>query len=155
MQIQLETQPFSSISTDALVTYIFDQENKLDGVGGEINHAMNGRLATLVESGELTGKSHEIVFVHFPAGLGAQRLLLVGAGKPGKFATSDLRKIAGTALRYLKSRGAKKIAFLAREGARDPEAAQAVVEGLIAADFESDKYRTEKKNREIHSVALV
>ena len=38
MQIQLETHPFSSISTDALVTYIFDQENKLEGVGGEINH---------------------------------------------------------------------------------------------------------------------
>ena len=60
MQIQLETQPFSSISTDALVTYIFDQENKLEGVGGEIDRAMNGRLASLVESGELTGKALEL-----------------------------------------------------------------------------------------------
>jgi leucyl aminopeptidase len=155
MQIQLETQPFSSISTDALVTYIFDQENKLDGVGGEINQAMNGRLATLVESGELNGKAHEIVFVHFPAGLGAQRLLLIGAGKPGKFSTADLRKIAGTALRYLKSRGVKKFAFVTQEGERGPNAAQAVVEGLIAADFESNKYHTEKKpNREIQSVSL-
>ena len=33
-------------------------------------------------------------------------------------------------------------------------AAQAVVEGLIVADFESDKYRTEKKDREIQSVKL-
>ena len=83
-----------------------------------------------------------------------QRLLLVGAGKPGKFSTNDLRKIAGTALRYLKSRGVKKIVFLAREGERSPEAAQAVVEGLVAADFDSDKYRTEKKSREIQSVSL-
>ena len=49
----------------------------------------------------------------------------------------------------------KKIAFLAREGERGPEAVQAVVEGLVAADFESDKYRTEKKKREVQSVALV
>ena len=48
----------------------------------------------------------------------------------------------------------KKIVFLAREGERGPAAAQAVVEGLIVADFESDKYRTEKKNGEIQSVAL-
>jgi leucyl aminopeptidase len=155
MQIQLETQPFSSISSDALVTYIFDQENKLEGVGGEIDRAMNGRLASLVERGELTGKALELVFVHFPAGLGAQRLLLVGAGKRSKFATADLRKIAGTALRYLKSHGVKKFAFVTQEGERGPNAAQAVVEGLIAADFESNKYQTDKKpNREIQSVSL-
>jgi len=155
MQIQLETQPYSSVPADALITYIFDNQDKFEGALGDIDSAMHGRLISLVASGELTGKALELVLLHFPEGLVAQRLLLVGAGKPGKFATSDLRKIAGTALRHLKSRGAKKIAFLAREGARDPEAAQAVVEGLIAADFESDKYRTEKKNREIHSVALV
>src|SRR3984885_8473129 len=155
MQIQLETQPFSSISTDALVTYIFDQESKLGGIAGEINHSMNGQLASLVESGELTGKANEIVFVHFPTGLGAQRLLLVGAGKRAKFTTNDLRKIAGTALRYLKSRGVKKFVFITQEGERGPNAAQAVVEGLITADFESNKYHTEKKpNREIQSVSL-
>src|ERR1700735_4014294 len=139
MQIQLETQPFSSISTDALVTYIFDQENKRDGVAGELDRAMSGRVASLVESGELTGKALELVFVHFPAGLGAQRLLLVGAGKPAKFSTAELRKIAGTALRYLKSHGVKKFVFLTREGERGPNAAQAVGGGLTASDFESHK----------------
>ena len=115
---------------------------------------MNGRLASLVASGEITGKALELVLIHFPEGLAAQKLLLVGAGKPGKFNDSDLRKIAGAALRYLKSRGVKKIAFLTREGERGPAAAQAVVEGLIVADFESDKYRTEKKKGEIESVSL-
>jgi leucyl aminopeptidase len=154
MQIQLETQPYASIQTDAVVTYVFDQENKLDGILAEIDRGMSGRLASLVASGELTGKSLELLLVHFPAGLAAQKLLLIGAGKPGKFTTADLRKIAGTALRQLKSRGVKKFAFLTREGERSPAAAQAAVEGLVAADFESDKYRTEKKDREIQSVSL-
>ena len=154
MQIQLETQPYASIQADAVVTYVFDQENKLDGILAEIDRGMSGRLASLVASGEITGKSLELLLVHFPAGLAAQKLLLIGAGKPGKFGTSELRKIAGTALRQLKSRGVKKFAFLTREGERSPAAAQAAVEGLIAADFESDKYRTEKKNREIQSVSL-
>jgi leucyl aminopeptidase len=155
MQIQLENQPYTSIQADALVTYIFDKENKLDGVLADIDHAMDGRLAALVAAGELTGKSLETVLVHFPEGLDAKRLLLIGAGKPEKFSQSDLRKIAGTALRYLKSRGVKKFVFLAREGERGSAAAQAVTEGLGVADFESNKYQTEKKaSKEIQSVLL-
>ncbi|MGA3294175.1 MAG: leucyl aminopeptidase [Candidatus Acidiferrales bacterium] len=154
MQIQLETQPYSSVQADALVTYVFDKENKFDGVLGDIDRAMNGRLGQLAASGELAAKPLETVLVHFPEGLAAKRLLLVGAGKPEKFAVSDLRKIAGTAVRYLKSRGVKNLVFLTGEGERGPVAAQAVVEGLIVADFESDKYRTDRKNREIQSISL-
>lgn len=154
MRIQLETQPYASLSTDALVTYIFDKEPKLEGVAAEIDRSLNGKLASLVSSGEINGKPLEMVLIHFPQGLAAQRLLLVGAGKPEKFAVADLRKIAGSALRFLKSRGVKTFAFLAREAERGPEAARAVTEGLVLADFESDKYRTDKKNREIASVSL-
>jgi leucyl aminopeptidase len=155
MQIQLETQPYSSIQTDALVTYVFDKENKIEGLLADMDQAAGGHLAALAAGGELTGKSLEMVLVHFPEGMDAKRLLVVGAGKPEKFTIADLRKIAGSALRYLKSRGVKKFAFLPREGERGSAAAQAVVEGLTAGDFESDKYRTDKKNnREIQSVSL-
>src|SRR5215469_16898308 len=128
MDIQLETQPYASVQADALVTYVFDKEDKFDGVLGEINRAMGGRLASLAASGELAAKPLETVLVHFPQGLAAQRLLLVGAGKPEKFSgESDLRKIAGTALRFLKPRGVKKIAFLRREGEGQAAAAQAAI----------------------------
>jgi leucyl aminopeptidase len=155
MQIQLEMLPYSSIQADALVTFVFEGDSKLDGLLSDIDRGMDGRLAALAAAGELTGKSLETVLVHFPEGLDAKRLLLVGAGKPDKFNVTDLRKIAGTALRYLKSRGVKKFILLTRESQRGPAAAQAVVEGLVLADFESDKYRTDKKNnREIQSVHL-
>jgi leucyl aminopeptidase len=155
MQIQIETQPYSSIHADALVTYVFDQEDRVSGVLSDLDHAMDGRIAALAAGSELTGKNLEMVLVHFPEGIDAKRLLLVGAGKADKFATSDLRKIAGSALRYLKSRGVKKFIFLAREGQRDMAAVQAVAEGLTIADFESNKYHTDKKEKkEIQSVSL-
>lgn len=155
MQIGLVSDPYSQLRGDALITYVFDTENKFEGPLGDINREMNGRLESLSASGELTGKPLETVLIHFPQGIAAQRLLLVGAGKPGKFSESDLRKIAGTAVRYLKARGAKKLIFLAREGERGPSAAQTIVEGLVAADFESDKYRSERKKQEVESVSLV
>ncbi|HUJ83900.1 MAG TPA: M17 family peptidase N-terminal domain-containing protein, partial [Candidatus Acidoferrales bacterium] len=82
MEIQLETQPYPSIQADALITYVFDKEDKFDGVLGEIDRAMDGHLHALGESGELTAKPLETVLVHFPAGLAAKRLLIIGAGKP-------------------------------------------------------------------------
>ena len=154
MEIRLESQPYFAVQSDALVTYVFDKDAKFDGVLGEIDRAINGQLTSLVSTGELTGKSLELTLLHFPQGLTAKKLLLVGAGKPEKFTVSDLRKIAGAAVRYLKTRGVKKLAFLTREGERGPAAAQAVVEGLIVADFETDKYRTDRKNREIESISL-
>src|SRR4029077_18569880 len=108
MQIQLDNQPYASLQAGSLVTYIFDKEIKLEGVIADIDRAMNGRLASLIANGEITGKAIEIALIHFPEGLAAERLLLIGAGKPEKFNVSDLRKIAGTALRQLKSRGIKK-----------------------------------------------
>jgi leucyl aminopeptidase len=156
MQIQIDAQPYSSIAADALIACVFDDDSRFEGPLGEIDRRMNGRLVKLVEAGELSGKSLELVLIHFPEGLVAQRLLLIGAGKKARFTAADLRKIAGTALRYLKSRGAKKLAFLAPDGERGTAAAQAVTEGLLWADYESDKYRTEKKPvRVIDSVALV
>jgi leucyl aminopeptidase len=157
MQIQLESQPYSAIQADALVTYVFDKDEKVEGVLAELNQSMNGRIAALAESNEVTGKPLSLTFVHFPDGVEAKRLLLIGAGKPDKFATTDLRKIAGTALRYLKNLGAKKIVFLAREGQKGAAAVKAVTEGLVIGDFESDKYKTDKKEKdkkEIQSVAL-
>src|SRR5579862_710374 len=154
MQINVETQPYASVEADALVTFVFEKDDKFEGVLGDIDRAMNGKLAALAAGGEITGKALESVLLHFPEGLAAKKLLLLGAGKPAKFQVSDLRKIAGTALRQLKARGVKKFVFLTREGENGEGAAQAVVEGLIVADFESNKYHTEKKDREIQLVTL-
>jgi leucyl aminopeptidase len=63
--------------------------------------------------------------------------------------------VAGAALRYLKSRSIKNFAFVVREGASNGDTAQALAEGFITANFETDKYKTEKKNgKEIESVRI-
>jgi leucyl aminopeptidase len=155
MQITLATQPFATIETEALVSYVFEDGDPVQGRIAEIDRAANGLLKKLAKSGEFTGKTLETTLIHAPAGLKAARLLLIGAGKREKFDLAALRKIAGAALRYLKSRGIHNFAFLARESGATEDTAQALAEGAIAADFESDKYKTDKKNdKYIDSVLL-
>src|SRR6266850_2787665 len=156
MQITLVTQPFAALETDALVSYVFEETDPVQGRIAEIDQAAGGLLRKLAKSGELTGKMLEFTLVHTPAGLKAARLLLVGAGKREQWNSAMLRKIAGAALRYLKARSVKNFALLVREGPATEEAAQAIAEGALAANFETDKYKTDKKNdKNIETVSVL
>jgi leucyl aminopeptidase len=155
MDITLDTRPASSMETEALVTYVFERSDPVEGRVAELDQAAGGAIQRLAQGGELTGKTLEMTLLHNPAGLKAQRLLLVGAGKREAFDGAQLRRVAGAALRYLKARSVKRFVFLARESDQSSGAAQTITEGLLTANFESDKYKTEKKNgKEIQAAAL-
>jgi leucyl aminopeptidase len=155
MQITLESKPFAGIETEALVSYLFEESDPVQGRIAEVDKPAGGLLGRLAKSGELTGKTLEFTLVHAPAGLKAARLLLVGAGKKEQFNSATLRKVAGAALRYLKARSVKNFALVVREGHATEESAQVIAEGALAADFESDKYKTDKKNdKRIESVSI-
>jgi len=155
MQISLETKPFAIIETEALVSYVFEESDPVQGRVAEIDQATDGLLRKLAKSGELTGKMLEFTLVHAPSGLKATRLLLVGAGKKEQLNKATLRKIAGAALRYLKSRSVTNFALALREGDATEETAQAVTEGVLISAFETDKYKTDKKNgKNVERIAI-
>src|SRR5690348_2450361 len=159
MQVTLDSRPAAKVEAEALVSYVFEPEKEqgsaVQGAVAELDRAAGGALGKLAASGELTGKMLEFTLVHFAPGIGAQRVVLVGAGKRDKFGTAELRRLASAAVRYLKARSVKRIAFLAREGEKTAEAAQAVTEGLLLGNFDGDKYRTDKKTPPVESAALV
>ena len=155
MDITVDTRPLAQIDAEAIVTYAFEQEKPVDGILAQLDAATGGALSKLGASGELTGKMLETVLLYYPQGLAAQRVLILGAGKKEKFGTAQLRRLAGAAARALKSRQVKRLAFLARENDRGADAAQAIVEGMILANFDSDKYKTDKKSgNKITAVSL-
>jgi leucyl aminopeptidase len=155
MEFTVDTRAVPKIETEALVTYAFEQEKPVEGILARLDEAAGGALTKLAASGELTGKMLDTTLIYYPQGLAAQRLLIVGAGKKDKFGTAELRRLAATAVRALKTRQVKSVAFLARESDRTAAAGQAIVEGMILANFDSDKYKTDKKpGNEIKTAAL-
>src|SRR5260370_12570969 len=128
MQITLETKPFTAVETDALVSYVFEETDPVQGRIAEVDQSAGGLLRKLAKSGELTGKTLEFTLVHSPAGLKAARLLLVAAGKREQFNSATLRKIAAASLRFLKARSVKNFTLLVREGHATEENAQALAE---------------------------
>jgi leucyl aminopeptidase len=141
MNINLEARPIAEVESDALVVVGFE--------GGPPPGASD-QVKELYESGEFTGKSCEISVLHRPAGLKAKRLVLAGGGKPEKFNSSELRKVAGAAFRSLKSKKVRSITLALDDSFRSDEYAAAAVEGAILGDFESDRYKTDPKKTEKH-----
>ena len=72
-------------------------------------------------SGEFTGKTGELAVQHQPQGLKAKRLAVAGGGKKDKFDAAVLRRAVGTAVRALKQKGVKKLAWCLLDGTRMPK----------------------------------
>ncbi len=111
--------------------------------------------ADLLSSGDLTGKTFETAWLHKPAGLKAKRLLLIGGGKAKKFSSNDLRKLAGAAVRALKPRTVRSLAFILPSEIPAEEAVKAVVEGAIVGNFDPDTYKSDRKDQTVESLTVV
>jgi leucyl aminopeptidase len=92
--------------------------------------------------------------LHQPAGLKAVRLLVVGVARP---TLAELRKAAGAAVRFAKPRRIRSLAVLLPTATEFPAAntARAAIEGAIIADYESDTYRSDRKDRSVDAVTLL
>ncbi|HEY4902561.1 MAG TPA: leucyl aminopeptidase [Candidatus Sulfotelmatobacter sp.] len=112
-------------------------------------------VADLLAGGELTGKPFESNLLHKPAGIKAKRLLLISGGRTKKFASYDLRRIAGAAVRTLKSRGIRSMAFVAPSGFPAQDAVKAIVEGALVGNFDADYYRSDRKDQKIDALTIL
>src|SRR5207244_1387465 len=106
METKLINSPFNQVQADALAVVMFEDQPAPKELSG-----FTAWLDELKSSGEFSGKSGELVVLHQPQGLSAKRLVAVGGGKKDKFDGGALRKAVGSAVRSLKQKGVKKLAW--------------------------------------------
>ena len=143
---EFRDDPISQIPAAVLVAVSFEDKPTASGTVDQLPAETRALIADL-ETAEFSGKSYECVLLPKPAGLAARRLLVVGAGKPEKFDANHLRHVAGTAVRYLRARGIHEVTWVLHRGVASgltEGAVQAIVEGAILADYDADRYRSER-----------
>jgi leucyl aminopeptidase len=130
-----------------------DKKPELKVASGD--SAVQAAAADLLASGELTGKAFETNLLHNPAGLKGKRLLLISGGSAKSFSDYELRRIAGVAVRALKSRGLRSFAFVAPPSIPAEQAVRAIVEGAHVGNFDPDYYRSDRKDQKIDEITVV
>jgi leucyl aminopeptidase len=147
MKIEFRHEPIAQLTSSALVAYAFEGSSASSGSVERLPTESHSFLQGLQSAGELTGKAYECTLIHRPPGLVAAKLLVVGAGKKEKFNSAQGRRLAGTAVRYLRSRGDRDMAWVMPGPGSDPDCIQTVVEGAILADYDADRYKTERNGQ--------
>ncbi len=147
MKIEFRQAPITQLSSSALVTYAFERAPGSSGSVELLPREARDLFDELRSSGELSGKAYECTLIHHPPGLAAAKLLVVGAGKLEKLDSAQRRRLSGTAVRYLRSRGVHDVAWVVAGPGREAEWVESVVEGAQLADYDSDPYKTERNGR--------
>ncbi len=155
MNLSLSYTDPAQVETECLAVVVVDNGEKDKNVPTltPADAAVQAAAADVLGSGEFTGKIFETALLYRPQGLKAKRLLLLGGAKGKTFSNSELRKLAGAAVRFLKPKNIRSFALLLPEGS--PDAARAAVEGVLVGNFDPDVYKSDRKDQKIVSVKLV
>jgi leucyl aminopeptidase len=167
MKIILSRSPVAELETECLAVVVLDRtptdrrakeknKDKSEVTIEASDQPLREAASDLLASGEVSGKMFETTLLHRPARLKAKRLLLVGGGKAENFSPSVLRKLAGTAARFLKPRGIGSFAFAAPENGIDAgTAVKAIVEGAFVGDFDPDIYKSDRQDQTLEALTVV
>ncbi len=114
-------------------------------------------VARWLTSGDFKATLGETLLLHEPAGLLAERLLIVGLGKEASLTPHLARKGAGTAARLARQRGLRALALSlpVHDSLEAAATATAITEGLTLADFDIDFYRSDRKDAALVEATLL
>jgi leucyl aminopeptidase len=127
--------------------------------------AVTNAAAKVMASGEFKAALGETLLLHAPAGLKAERLLIVGLGKAKSLSLDEVRKGSGTAVRAAKPLGVREIAIAFPEDhALSDEhlenlpcmlMSRVLVGGAEIAEIDYDTYRSERKDRSVRTLSVI
>jgi leucyl aminopeptidase len=162
MRTQLSFSNLAGIRTEMLAVLAADTQTskepdaKPKPVLLTADAEVKAAAADVLKSGEFKAGANETLLLHAPAGLAAKRLLIVGLGKLAKATQHGVRNAAGTAVRFSKPRGIRKLVFALPETESLPAvpSVRAAVEGAFVGDYDPDTYRSDRKDLSIESFTL-
>ncbi len=163
MNTELLSGGLSETAGDLLVIFAFDDSDKEGRPAKDAkpvvkvlttDQAVLKAADAIAGSGEFSAGSCETVLLHSPQGLKATRLLIVGVRKP---TAPEIRKAAGTAVRFAKPRKLRNLAIAVpvAEGLDPSVATRAVVEGAYVGDFDPDTYRSDRTDKSVERLTVV
>ncbi|MEZ5528288.1 MAG: leucyl aminopeptidase [Gammaproteobacteria bacterium] len=147
MKYALLNTPFASKTTDCLVIGVWTK-GKLSAQASALDETLGGDIARIVNTGDVSGKVGDTLFVH-PQGCAAKRVLLVGCGDEGALDARNYRKLVNAAVKALLKSNARDAVFtLAELPLKDRDLSWATTQLVQECDncaYQYDQTKSKKK----------
>jgi len=153
---------FGRVSQDwsGALCLVISEDEGLSPVGRAIDERIGGQLSRAIEAAQFTGAKSSSLELLAPAGTGATRIVLVGAGKAEEASENSFEVLGGFIAGKLLDGKDKKASVVLDEapaGSVDPaEAVARMAFGIRLRAYRFSKYRTGKKAKppELKSVTF-
>ncbi|MCC7020406.1 MAG: leucyl aminopeptidase [Ardenticatenales bacterium] len=144
---------------DALIVNLFAGVAEPGGATVAVDTALGGAIRDLIRTGDLTGAAGEVKVLYPRGTIPARRVLVAGLGPADAFDVHAARRAAAAAARAARDLGAASLATIvhgAGIGGLDAErAAQATVEGMLAALYRYDAPKQKKDEKAVKTIEIV
>lgn len=152
MEFRVQKGDLSTTSCDLLVVNWFSGLKGFGGATGAVDIALGGLLAQFRKEEEFAGREGQSICFRTLGKIPARWVLVVGLGDQKSFSLETIRRVAGFTVKKAKELGAREIvsvlhgAGMGRTPAAD--AARAMAEGALLANYRFTKFRKEDADRE-------
>ena len=135
--------PALQASVDLLAFTSFGDPTK-DALFKSVDAALGGVLADVARSESFEGKTGQSISVHTHGRLPARRVLVIGAGPRGEFATPAIRDIAALAAQTANRSASGTLGFVVPVlgASREALLLQMIAEGVVMGTYKFGRYLT-------------
>jgi leucyl aminopeptidase len=139
VQVRVEASQPWDVRADVLVVPVFAKP-EVDAVLDELDRRMDGELRSLLAFGDVSGKRYAATLAR-GGGIGAGRVMFLGAGDPDTFGVEHAIRLAGAAHRKLGGRSARSLAIwvppiAARLPHLGPKLAEHLARGVVEGGYD-------------------
>lgn len=130
----------ATLASDCIVVGAY-ADKTLTATAQALDAASGGRIAALIERGDVSGKTGKTALLHDLPGVTAARVLVIGLGDAAKFGVPQYIKAASDAARALKDGAATNATFTLSEAAtQGRDAAWNIRQAVIAFAYVAYRY---------------
>jgi leucyl aminopeptidase len=134
----------AATQADTLCFGLFEAED----APADLDRALGGRIARLIESGEGKGSYKKVALLHPDGAIGAARAIAVGLGKRAEFTPERARIAAAVGLARARDAGATRVAWAVPDGADQAAVGAALAEGALLGAYRFDRYKSDRDDND-------
>ncbi len=153
MKITVKKISLTEASCDLLVVNLFENVKSPGGGTGAVDKALDNLISDYIIKKEgFKGKLNEMYVLPTHGKIPADKILLVGLGKSEEFNPGKIREVSSKVIKKAGSLKAKTVCTILHgagtAGLEAFECARALTEGAIIGNYDFDKYKSKKDDKE-------
>ena len=144
MEIRFRDVTVDRIKTDLLILPVIERQLEKSPLHA-LDRRLRGKLRERIQKTKFTGSEGSNLLYSTAGALPAANLLIAGLGKSEEIEPDTWRRAAARATREASAIGAEEIAFYFAPSREAENTAAAVVEGVLLASYQFNKYRSNSR----------